>query len=252
MSLRDPRRAPIADVGERVALGIPELDYYLWGGIPRGSVALVIGPQYAGKETMAELFLGTGVANGEPTMAIFTDSAISEWQEAIRHHAPEADLDDPDTAVFMDLFPVSDDERPKNIIEVPRPLTAEKTAAACNRALDKVDGEYAGRFVFESLSTLIHERGLNDLYDYLPPLMARVRRSKATGLVLLEDGVLTETEVRVVQRWFNGVIEMKRFEDHDAVRVTGLGLSRPSPWIQYIGEARSIRVTHRWSQDRIH
>ena len=51
--------------GERVRLGIDQLDKKIGGGLPRGSATLIAGPSGAGKSVLALHFVAEGIARGE-------------------------------------------------------------------------------------------------------------------------------------------------------------------------------------------
>lgn len=51
---------------QRVAMGIPDLDEMLGGGLPAGYSLLVVGPSGSGKTILATEFLAEGVRRGEP------------------------------------------------------------------------------------------------------------------------------------------------------------------------------------------
>jgi circadian clock protein KaiC len=51
---------------ERLAIGVPELDRMLCGGLPAGSVTMLLGPTGVGKTTLGLQFLGAGATRGEP------------------------------------------------------------------------------------------------------------------------------------------------------------------------------------------
>jgi len=50
----------------RLALGVAALDRMLGGGLPAGSVTMVLGPTGVGKTTLGLQFLGAGASRGEP------------------------------------------------------------------------------------------------------------------------------------------------------------------------------------------
>lgn len=52
--------------GERMSMGIPELDKMMGGGLPAGYSLLVVGPSGSGKTILATQFLAEGVRVGEP------------------------------------------------------------------------------------------------------------------------------------------------------------------------------------------
>jgi circadian clock protein KaiC len=66
-------------VGDRVATGIPGLDYILGGGFPANRLHLIEGTPGSGKTTLALQFLLHGVATGQKSLYI----TLSETRKAI-------------------------------------------------------------------------------------------------------------------------------------------------------------------------
>jgi circadian clock protein KaiC len=58
--------APRFGAGERLSLGVPELDAMLGGGVPAGYSVLLVGPSGSGKTILTTEFLAEGVRLGEP------------------------------------------------------------------------------------------------------------------------------------------------------------------------------------------
>ncbi len=58
--------SPVSTGEQRVAMGIPDLDDMLGGGLPAGYSLLVVGPSGSGKTILATEFLAEGVRRGEP------------------------------------------------------------------------------------------------------------------------------------------------------------------------------------------
>jgi circadian clock protein KaiC len=74
--LHQPDHAkPVRVAGERLSMGVPELDAMLGGGVPAGYSLLLVGPSGSGKTIMATEFLAEGVRIGEPgVLAAFEKS----------------------------------------------------------------------------------------------------------------------------------------------------------------------------------
>jgi circadian clock protein KaiC len=58
--------APRFNSGERLSLGVPELDAMMGGGVPAGYSVLLVGPSGSGKTILTTEFLAEGVRLGEP------------------------------------------------------------------------------------------------------------------------------------------------------------------------------------------
>jgi circadian clock protein KaiC len=61
----DEGNKPAIPAGERLSMGVPELDAMLGGGVPAGYSLLLVGPSGSGKTILTTEFLTEGVRNGE-------------------------------------------------------------------------------------------------------------------------------------------------------------------------------------------
>jgi circadian clock protein KaiC len=76
-----PWSASASPAGERLSMGIPELDEMLGGGMPRGYSALVAGPSGSGKSILAAAFLIEGARANEAGVI----ASFEQRPDRIRH-----------------------------------------------------------------------------------------------------------------------------------------------------------------------
>ena len=72
---------------QRLSLGVPELDQAILGGIPKGSLVLVLGPPGAGKSLLGKLYLHTGIKEGENAFFVSTaetDQSVADTMALFR------------------------------------------------------------------------------------------------------------------------------------------------------------------------
>ncbi len=68
----------------RLAMGVPQLDELMGGGLPSGYSLLVAGPSGSGKTILATAFLAEGVRRGEPgVMVAFEQTPSQSWSRTI-------------------------------------------------------------------------------------------------------------------------------------------------------------------------
>lgn len=86
--LPDDRRpgAPAHTDPQRIATGTPDLDAMLHGGLPRGHLALVVGPTGSGKTILGTRFLQEGARGGEKGVAVFFEKATARLRNAELTH----------------------------------------------------------------------------------------------------------------------------------------------------------------------
>ncbi|KQP49125.1 ATPase domain-containing protein [Pseudorhodoferax sp. Leaf274] len=83
---RQPSTAAQIDrsAGQRLSIGVPDLDDMLGGGIPPGYSILVSGPSGSGKSLLAAAFLQEGARNGETgVIAMFEQQPVKARNEAV-------------------------------------------------------------------------------------------------------------------------------------------------------------------------
>jgi circadian clock protein KaiC len=124
--------------GQRLSMGVPELDAMMGGGVLEGDSLLIAGPSGTGKTALATQFIAAGLRNGEPAiMAIF--------EERPKGYAARAN------SFGLDLKP----SLKKGILEIlylrPLDLSVDETMQAI---LDAVDRLGAKRLVIDSLVSL--------------------------------------------------------------------------------------------------
>jgi circadian clock protein KaiC len=81
--VRDDNSATFEPAGSRrtkarVAMGVPELDDMMGGGLPSGYSMLVAGPSGSGKTILATAFLAEGVRRGEPGVIVAFEQTPSQ------------------------------------------------------------------------------------------------------------------------------------------------------------------------------
>lgn len=85
---------------QRVSTGIQGLDEVLYGGLIPGQAYLLRGGPGTGKTTLGMHFLGTGVAQQEPTLLI----ALGEAEQRLRRNATKIGIEIEGISV-LDLSP---------------------------------------------------------------------------------------------------------------------------------------------------
>ena len=224
-------RVPAGTV-QRLNLGVPELDQMILGGVPKGSLVLVLGPPGAGKSILGKLFLHAGLVKGDKSFLVSTaegDQAISEtmamfhWTEGV-----------PERLRLLDCYSWRlGGKRSKYSV----PLTSlTDVSVSLSRLFDdsKVEPEGSERLVVDSFTDFVKYVGVEKSLRFLDHLRLKLSENGVTGLLMLEEGVHAPRTVAAVEYSTDGTIRMKvsdqgRFMMASRMQATPL----VQKWIQF-------------------
>lgn len=192
---------------QRLKMGVPELDQAMLGGIPKGSLVLVLGPPGAGKSLLSKLYLHTGLTDGDDAFLVST----SETEQAI--------------ADTMSLFKRA--EGAKGMLRVldcyswrlggkrskySVPLTSLTEVSLVMSKLfedSKVNAERSERIVVDSFTDFIRYVGVDKSLKFLDYVRLKLRENGVTGLLLLEEGVHAPRTSAAVEYSTDGTVKMR-------------------------------------------
>ncbi|MEO8131845.1 MAG: ATPase domain-containing protein [Bryobacteraceae bacterium] len=125
-----------ARTGNRLSIGIPELDEMLGGGIPEGDSLLVAGSSGTGKSLLATQFIAAGIREGQPGI-------VAVFEERPEEYAARA------STFGLDLSGAMENGMLKVIYLRPLDLSVDETM---QEILDAVRETGAKRLVIDSLA----------------------------------------------------------------------------------------------------
>ncbi len=194
---------------ERLKVGVPELDAALLGGIPKGSLVLVLGPPGAGKSIFGKLFLHGALAagNGDDAFLVLTSEAeqstvetmsMFNWADGIEKHLRVVDcyswrLGGKRSKYSAPLTSLNDVS-----------LTLGKLFEDC-----KVTPEKDERLVVDSFTDFVRYVGVDKSLRFLDYLRLKLRELGVTGLLLLEEGVHAPRTIAAVEYSTDGTVKMR-------------------------------------------
>lgn len=217
---------------QRLSLGVPELDQMILGGIPKGSLVLVLGPPGAGKSLLGKLFLHTGIKAGETAFFVSTaetDQAIADtmglfnWADGVR-----------DKLKVLDCYSWRlGGKRTKYSV----PLTSLNDVSVTMSMLFDDSGvrpDGNERAVVDSFTDFVRYAGVDRSLKFLDYLRAKLREYAVTGLILLEEGVHAPRTISAVEYSTDGTIRM-RVSDQGRFMMASRMQATPiaQRWIQF-------------------
>ena len=186
-----------------VSTGVPSLDHILGGdGYPDRSSVLVVGPPGIGKEVLQYWFVRSGLVQGEyclyathrPVSDVLRDmrgvgvgvERVPEWISSSGSPL-RCDLRDPTTISF-------------NIKE------------SVHRNKDR-----RVRVATDVMSPLLVLNPLESMYSYWSQLLSDLKQQDSVVFALAEDGMHPPNTLTTMEQLFDGVIEMRLYEEGLAI-----------------------------------
>jgi KaiC/GvpD/RAD55 family RecA-like ATPase len=164
-------------MAERLTTGLAGLDAQLAGGVPAGTVHLVLAEPMNAQELLAYHFAAGGslLAGGA---AFFT-----------------VDLDDTEVRKGVELA----GGRPDRLHVVHFPYKGQWSVP---------DHKPGLRYVVEAMSSVIQEVGWAEAYQQLVRLKRQIRQTRDNLFILVTAGLHSETERTLMRAWADGVLEL--------------------------------------------
>lgn len=178
--------------------GVPALDQILGSGYPTGSSILIVGQAGIGKEALGYSFVRAGLSEGDFCLYV-THRRVADVKTDMKGFGFEPDGD-------------------------PEWVAGAGSAARCDLrditsmsfVIKKAVEENASRrvrVVTDVLSPLLVLNPPESMYDYWAQLISGLKQHDATLLAFAEKGMHMRTAIASMEQLFDGVIEMKVYED---------------------------------------
>jgi KaiC/GvpD/RAD55 family RecA-like ATPase len=179
--------------------GIPALDKLLSDGYPDRSAVLLIGPPGVGKEALTYKFIGSGSIQGDFCFFV-TKRSVSEVQKDAKAFGFESGL-----GVTRWMANSGGDMR----------FNIDDLAGVSYNIKEtlKENAKNRMRIVFDALSSILMLNPAEAVYRFLTQLFVEIKTYDAVLIVTLEEGMHPPQVHVAMQELFDGVIEMKLFED---------------------------------------
>ena len=217
---------------KRLPLGVPDLDQMMLGGIPAGSLCLVLGPPGAGKSILSKRFLYSSVEAKKDAFLVATSEGEDRVLETMQlfnwDHGVEKYLR------FLDCYSWKSGKSKSKYSASLTSLT--DVSVGITSIIDDagVEPEDEARIVIDSFTDVINYGGAERALRLLDTVHTKLQTRGVTGLVLLEEGVHDEKTVKSVEYATDGTIRMKFSEQGRFMMVSRLTATPLSPkWIAF-------------------
>ncbi len=200
---------------QRIATGVEGLDRLLRGGLPAGSLVLLLGPPGSGKSTLARQFLYTAASRYDESIVLSTGDPQALIREAMYKFGWEQK--------YVERVKVIDCYSWKSGIkaaERSRESFKGKTTAldlrnltevsvAVTEFFERLKTEDSPCFVIDSFTDFLLNNDSDAAIRWLSQIKGRLQGRNVTALVLLEDGVHQNNVVSTVEYLADGTIRAK-------------------------------------------
>ncbi len=182
-----------------VSSGVPALDPLLGDGYPDKSTTLVVGPPGIGKEALGYWFTQSGLTQGDFCFYV-TRLSVKEVLQDEKGFGV-------DTQQRVPLWLASEGGQIKYDIN-------DLASLSFNiKEVIKKNSSRRIRIVIDVLSSVLMLNPPDTIYRFLTQLFADVKQYDAAVLATLEEGMHKPEVLAAMQQLFDGVLELKLYEE---------------------------------------
>ncbi len=186
-----------------VSTGVEALDSLLVSGLPERSAILIVGPPGVGKEAICYWFLSSSLGQGDAAVFVSRRSVPEVFEDARGFGVT--------LEGFVNFADCSGTPPASNAVGCDlRDLThlsvsmKKLVAAQASRRI---------RIVTDILSPLLLLKPLDVVYRFFGSLLLEFKKYDSVTLATLEEGMHAAREVVAFEQLFDGVVEMRLYEE---------------------------------------
>jgi CheY-like chemotaxis protein/KaiC/GvpD/RAD55 family RecA-like ATPase len=225
-----------------VSTGLAALDAHLFGGFPRGSNILVLGPIGKGKSTFCREFIAEGLRRSERCLFVALDDNPKQVRQELNAKLPRvtADYEASSLLRIVDAYSWTTmsqvDDEPFSIsgtLELNQ--LAGCIADAGSELGHTIQSKLGGRRVIDSISSLLINFDLPSAQRFLSQISrTAISFGQVTTLFILEEGTVTEQVLNNVKYLMDGVLEFSEKNGQRVVRVSSMKWAKyNNQWVPY-------------------
>jgi len=216
---------------ERISTGVIGLNQLLKGGIPAGSMVLVIGAPGSGKSTLGKQFLFDSLAKQRPAVLIDTFEPLELAKETMASFGWGGTL--LDEMIFLDCYSWRTGTVKQEYSASPKNLT-DSSLVLSDLLKKEVDVNSRARLVIDSFSDFVMHAGAAQAQKFLESVKAKLAERRVTSMVMLEAGLHEDKVNASVEYVTDGTIKMQYEERGRSLMVSRMfGTPAAMKWIPF-------------------
>jgi KaiC/GvpD/RAD55 family RecA-like ATPase len=210
---------------------VQDVDQLLLGGIPKGSLCLVLGPPGAGKSILSRRFLYTGIQDAKDGFLVSTAEGEDRARETMKLFNWDKGTDT--KLHVLDCYSwKSGGSKSKHSASLASltDVSVGITSLLDDKGVESDDS----RIVIDSFTDIVNYGGSDRALKFLDSVHTKLESRGITGLLLLEEGVHDGQTVASVEYATNGTIRMKFSEQGRFMMVSRMTATPLTPrWIPF-------------------
>ncbi|MFT5170452.1 MAG: CheY-like chemotaxis protein [Candidatus Marinamargulisbacteria bacterium] len=238
---QNKKEAPIYDANiTALPTEIEALNQNLYGGLPKGSNILLLGPLGTGKSSFVRNFISQGLSTKEKCLYITIDDNPDHVRSVLttKLGSNVEELEDADLIRFIDAYSWSSFAaagKERFAIDGVLELTQLSgiIADASQELGQTVQDKMGGRRVIDSISSLLVSFDLPSMQRFVNQIArTAVSFGDVTTLFTLEEGTVPDQTVNNMKYIMDGVLEFNKIDGRRAVRAASMKWAKyNSDWI---------------------
>ncbi|NDC82047.1 response regulator [bacterium] len=231
---------------DTVSTGIGSLDEALYGGLPKGSNILVIGPVGSGKSTFARQFMVSGLQRSERCLFVALDDNPQQVRRIMDKDLKTTvtELESLCLLRFVDAYSWSTFSAPESErFALNGMLELNQLAGIISDASfelgQTVQSKLGGRRVVDSISSLLINFDLPSVQRFLSQIArTAISFGGVTTLFLMEEGTVPDQTLNNIKYLMDGVVEFGQNDGEFQVRASSM------KWTPHINRWNRNPLTH--------
>ena len=216
---------------ERISTGVIGLNQLLRGGLPVGSMILMVGPPGSGKSTLGKQFLFDSLARQRLAVLVDTFEPLDLVRETMASFEWDGKL--LDEMVFFDCYSWRIGAAKQKYAASPKNLT-DLSLVFSDLLKNEIEANMRARLVIDSFSDFIMHAGPDQAQRFLDSIKAKLAERRVTSIIMLEAGLHEERVNAALEYITDGTIKMQYEESGRSLMVSRmLGTPATMKWIPF-------------------
>ena len=216
---------------ERISTGVIGLNQLLRGGLPAGTMVLVLGAPGSGKSTLGKQFLFDSLAKQRHAVLVDTFEPLDLAKETMSGFGWGGAL--LDKLIFLDCYSWKTGTSKQKYSANPRNLT-DSSLVLSDLLKAEVDATARARLVIDSFSDFVMNAGATQAQKFLESVKAKLAERRVTSMVMLEAGLHEEKVNAAIEYVTDGTIKLQYEEQGRSLMVSRMfGTPTTIKWIPF-------------------